>query len=240
MVLASASPRRLGLLRNIGVHPEVRPADIDETPRAGEGPAAYVQRLAAAKAAAVARDGEVVIAADTTVSIDGHIIGKPADRAEAIDTLRALSGRTHTVYTGLAVLSPAGLAVATVTSEVTFIRADESLLAWYADTDEPYDKAGGYGLQGAGSMLVAGVRGSVSNVVGLPLAQLHELMASPARDAGAARRPHELEGGHAGGPKSPGGTAKSPFALRSTVPSQGGQKTSSVMADTAAEYVSRA
>ena len=140
-MLASASPRRLGLLRNIGVHPEVRPADIDETPRAGEGPAAYVQRLAAAKAAAVARDGEVVIAADTTVSIDGH---------------------------------------------------------------------------------------------------LHELMASPARDAGAARRPHELEGGHAGGPKSPGVAAKSPFALRSTVPSRGGQKTSSVMADTAAEYVSRA
>ena len=73
-------------------------------------------------------------------------------------------------------LSPAGLAAATVTSEVTFIRADESLLAWYADTDEPYDKAGAYGLQGAGSMLVAEVRGSVSNVVGLPLAQLHELM----------------------------------------------------------------
>ena len=176
VVLASASPRRLGLLRNIGVHPGVRPADIDETPRAGEGPAAYVQRLAVAKAAAVARDGEVVIAADTTVSIDGHIIGKPADRGEAIDTLRALSGRTHTVYTGLAVLSPSGTAAATVTSEVTFIRADESLLAWYADTDEPYDKAGAYGLQGAGSMLVAQVRGSVSNVVGLPLAQLHELM----------------------------------------------------------------
>ena len=179
VVLASASPRRLGLLKNIGVDPEVRPADIDETPLPGESPARYVERLAVAKAAAVARDGEVVIAADTTVSIDGQIIGKPASRAEALDILRTLSGRTHTVFTGLAVLSPSGTASAIVTSEVTFIQASADLLAWYADTDEPYDKAGGYGLQGAGSMLVAGVQGSVTNVVGLPLAQLHGLMAIP-------------------------------------------------------------
>ena len=179
VVLASASPRRLGLLKNIGVDPEVRPADIDETPLPGESPARYVERLAVAKAAAVARDGEVVIAADTTVSIDGQIIGKPASRAEALDILRTLSGRTHTVFTGLAVLSPSRTASAIVTSEVTFIQASADLLAWYADTDEPYDKAGGYGLQGAGSMLVAGVQGSVTNVVGLPLAQLHELMSIP-------------------------------------------------------------
>lgn len=179
VVLASASPRRLGLLKNIGVDPEVRPADIDETPLPGESPARYVERLAVAKAAAVARDGEVVIAADTTVSINGQIIGKPASRAEALDILRTLSGRTHTVFTGLAVLSPSGTASAIVTSEVTFIQASADLLAWYADTDEPYDKAGGYGLQGAGSMLVAGVQGSVTNVVGLPLAQLHELMSIP-------------------------------------------------------------
>ena len=179
VVLASASPRRLGLLKSIGVDPEVRPADIDETPLPGESPARYVERLAVAKAAAVARDGEVVIAADTTVSIGGQIIGKPASRAEALDILRTLSGRTHTVFTGLAVLSPSGTTSAIVTSEVTFIPASEDLLAWYADTDEPYDKAGAYGLQGAGSMLVAGVRGSVTNVVGLPLAQLHELMSIP-------------------------------------------------------------
>jgi len=179
VVLASASPRRLGLLKNIGVDPEVRPADIDETPLPGESAARYVERLAVAKAEAVARDGEVVIAADTTVSINGQIIGKPASRAEALDILRTLSGRTHTVFTGLAVLSPSGTTSAIVTSEVTFIPASEDLLAWYADTDEPYDKAGAYGLQGAGSMLVAGVRGSVTNVVGLPLAQLHELMSLP-------------------------------------------------------------
>jgi len=179
VVLASASPRRLGLLKNIGVDPEVRPADIDETPLPGESAARYVERLAVAKAEAVARDGEVVIAADTTVSINGQIIGKPASRAEALDILRTLSGRTHTVFTGLAVLSPSGTTSAIVTSEVTFIQAGEDLLAWYADTDEPYDKAGAYGLQGAGSMLVAGVQGSVTNVVGLPLAQLHELMSIP-------------------------------------------------------------
>ena len=177
VVLASASPRRLGLLKNIGVAPEVRPADIDETPLPGESPARYVERLAVAKA--VARDGEVVIAADTTVSINGQIIGKPASRAEALDILRTLSGQTHTVFTGLAVLSPSGTTSAIVTSEVTFIQAGEDLLAWYADTDEPYDKAGAYGLQGAGSMLVAAVQGSVTNVVGLPLAQLHELMSIP-------------------------------------------------------------
>jgi septum formation protein len=179
VVLASASPRRLGLLKNIGVDPEVRPADIDVTPLPGESPARYVERLAVAKAAAVARDGEVVIAADTTVSISGQIIGKPTSRAEALDILRTLSGQTHTVFTALAVLSPSGTTSAIVTSEVTFIQAGEDLLAWYADTDEPYDKAGAYGLQGAGSMLVAGVQGSVTNVVGLPLAQLHELMSTP-------------------------------------------------------------
>ena len=99
MVLASSSPRRLDLLRLIGVEPEVRPADIDETPRPGEDPAGYVSRLARGKATEVARPGEVVVAADTTVVIDGRIIGKPASRAEARDTLLVLSGRTHTVYT---------------------------------------------------------------------------------------------------------------------------------------------
>ena len=175
-MLASASPRRLELLRGIGADPEVRPADIDETPLPGESAAVYVGRLTAAKAMAVGRAGEVVIAADTTVSLDGRIIGKPADRSGALDILRRLSGRTHIVYTGVAVLSGTGTAATTVASEVTFIQASEDLLGWYADTAEPYDKAGAYGLQGAGSLLVAEVRGSVTNVIGLPLAELHELV----------------------------------------------------------------
>lgn len=193
-MLASASPRRLELLRGIGADPEVRPADIDETPLPGESAAVYVGRLAAAKAMAVGRAGEVVIAADTTVSLDGRIIGKPDDRSGALDILRRLSGRTHIVYTGVAVLggpagsgpagaglagaglAGAGIAATTVASEVTFIEASEDLLGWYADTAEPYDKAGAYGLQSAGSLLVAEVRGSVTNVIGLPLAELHELV----------------------------------------------------------------
>ncbi len=177
-MLASSSPRRLDLLRSIGVEPRVRPADIDETPLDGEDPAAYVNRLARAKAQAVARPGEVVVAADTTVVIDGRIIGKPAGRAEALDTLRTLSGRTHTVYTGVAVVAAAGTSAITVTSEVTFVKISEDVLDWYAGSAEPYDKAGAYGLQGAGAMLVAGVQGSVSNVLGLPLAELHDLMLS--------------------------------------------------------------
>ena len=177
-MLASSSPRRLDLLRSIGVDPEVRPADIDETPLPDEEPAAYVDRLARAKAQAVARPGEVVVAADTTVVIDGRIIGKPAGRTEALDTLRTLSGRTHTVYTGVAVVSPAGTSGVTVTSEVTFVKISEDVLDWYAGTPEPYDKAGAYGLQAAGAMLVASVQGSVSNVLGLPLAELHDLMLS--------------------------------------------------------------
>ncbi len=116
------------------------------------------------------------MAADTTVVIDGRIIGKPAGQAEARDTLRTLSGRTHTVYTGVAVVSPAGTSGITVTSEVTFVKISEDVLDWYTSSAEPYDKAGGYGLQGAGAMLVAGVHGSVSNVLGLPLAELHDLI----------------------------------------------------------------
>jgi septum formation protein len=182
VVLASSSPRRLDLLRSIGVEPEVRPADIDETPLDGEAPGAYVERLARGKASAVAGPGEVVVAADTTVVIDGRIIGKPLSRAEALDTLRTLSGRTHTVYTGVAIFGLGGASGAsgasgvTVTSEVTFVKISEEVLDWYVDSPEPYDKAGAYGLQGAGAMLVASVQGSVSNVLGLPLAELHDLM----------------------------------------------------------------
>jgi septum formation protein len=185
VVLASSSPRRLDLLRSIGVEPEVRPADIDETPLDGEAPGAYVERLARGKASAVAGPGEVVVAADTTVVIDGRIIGKPLSRAEALDTLRTLSGRTHTVYTGVAVFGlggasggsgGSGACGVTVTSEVTFVKISEEVLDWYVDSPEPYDKAGAYGLQGAGAMLVASVQGSVSNVLGLPLAELHDLM----------------------------------------------------------------
>jgi septum formation protein len=176
VVLASRSPRRLELLRSLGVEPEVRPADIDESVLAGEDPVTYVRRLAVAKAGRAARGDEVVIGADTTVSVGPEIVGKPADAADAFRMLRLLAGRWHQVHTAVAVRTGSGTRTAVVTSDVEFIAADDELLKWYVARGESLDKAGGYAIQGGGALLVATVRGSTTNVVGLPLAELHQLM----------------------------------------------------------------
>lgn len=170
VVLASASPRRLDLLSQIGVHFEVRVPEIDESPIDGEEPTAYVRRLAIAKADAVAAaPDELVIAADTTVDLESIIMGKPSDDREARSMLRRLSGHTHRVHTGVA-LRLADRAIAEVcTTSVTFVTLDEATIDWYVATGEPLGKAGSYALQGAGAALVSGVDGSVSNVIGLPL-----------------------------------------------------------------------
>jgi septum formation protein len=167
LVLASASPRRRDLLAAVGLRFIVVPADIDEAPRPWEKPIAYVERLAVAKAQAV--DGEVVLAADTTVSIDGRILGKPRDGADAVAMLRSLQGRTHAVHTGVALRRRDQIASAVVTSEVTFAPVTDAWIDWYVATGEPLDKAGAYAVQGAGGLFVASVEGSPSNVVGLPL-----------------------------------------------------------------------
>ncbi len=185
VVLASASPRRHELLARLGVTFEVVPADLDETPHEGEDAHRYVERLAREKAEAVAArtaGPATVIAADTTVELDGRILGKPQDADEATAMLRALSARMHRVHTGLAVQvvgAPTGgaghgaVVVSTVvTTSVTMTRITPAMSAWYVATGEPMDKAGAYALQGAGGVLVEAVRGSVSNVVGLPLAEL--------------------------------------------------------------------
>lgn len=175
LVLASGSPRRAELLARLGVRPEIRPADVDETPRAGETADALVARLAGAKAVAGAAAGdgrdEVVLAADTVVVLDGRALGKPRDRDDAAATLRALSGRTHQVTTGVAVVRGPVSAATRVTTAVTFRPLSEHEIAWYVATEEPDDKAGSYGLQGAGAALVARVEGSDTNVIGLPLAE---------------------------------------------------------------------
>lgn len=172
LVLASGSPRRLALLRSLGLDPRVRPVDLDETPLAGEAPAAHVARLAEAKAAAAgAAEGAVVLAADTIVVLDGDLLGKPADRADAAATLRSLSGRTHEVATGVCVLAPAGAATTVVRTAVTFRTLTDDEIAWYVATGEPLDKAGSYGIQGAAGAFVARIDGSPTNVVGLPLAE---------------------------------------------------------------------
>jgi septum formation protein len=176
VVLASSSPRRLDLLRSIGIEPEVRPAHLDESELPGEDPRTYVRRLAIAKGLAVAGPGEVVVAADTTVDVDGAIVGKPADAVDAARLLRLLSGRTHLVHTGIAVARGGDVTAAVVTSEVTFVGLHAEVVDWYIATGEPLDKAGAYGLQGPGAMLVASVRGSTTNVIGLPLAELHRLV----------------------------------------------------------------
>ena len=171
VVLASGSPRRRELLEQIGVRFEVRPADIDESVRSGEVPTAYVHRLSGEKAAAVAVPaGVLVIAADTTVDVDGEIVGKPADADEALAMLRLLSGRTHHVHTGVTVRIGDLSSTEVVTTAVSMVSITEADAEWYVATGEPFDKAGGYAIQGAAGVFVAGVQGSVSNVVGLPLA----------------------------------------------------------------------
>jgi septum formation protein len=178
VVLASASPRRYDLLANIGVEFTVRAPDIDETPRDAEPPADYVRRLALAKAAVVeATDEELVIAADTTVDLGSHILGKPADEDAAASMLRRLAGRTHRVHTGVAVRRKGLELVDVCTTLVTFVQLDDEAIEWYVSTGEPMGKAGAYALQGAGAALVSRVDGSVSNVIGLPMHLLVELAA---------------------------------------------------------------
>jgi septum formation protein len=170
VVLASASPRRRDLLVQMGVEPVVVPADIDESVLAGEEPVAYVRRLSIAKSAAIDADpADLVIAADTTVDLDGRILGKPADAAEARVMLRALSARTHRVHTGVTLRLGGRTATDVATTLVTFTPITDHALEWYVGTGEPFDKAGAYAIQGQAAVFVASVKGSVSNVVGLPL-----------------------------------------------------------------------
>ncbi|MCZ6711234.1 MAG: Maf family protein, partial [Gammaproteobacteria bacterium] len=148
IVLASASPRRAMLLEQIGVPFSVRIPQVDETLRSGEAPGSYVERLARDKAQAVAQAGDLTLAADTVVVLDGEILGKPDGRDSAIGLLEKLSGRTHQVITGVAITDLSRLCSVHVAAQVTFrtINADEASAYW--NTGEPADKAGGYGIQG--------------------------------------------------------------------------------------------
>lgn len=196
LVLASGSPRRRELLALAGLLFETTRVDLDETPYPGETPAAYVERLAWEKARAALSDlsaspslseqppglaraargalselSTVVLAADTTVALDGEIFGKPLDAADARAMLRRLSGREHEVLTGLCVLGPERDVRRVVVSRVRFTRLSDEAIAWYVADGEPLDKAGAYGYQGKGALWVDGIVGSASNIVGLPLAE---------------------------------------------------------------------
>ena len=174
VVLASQSPRRRDLLDLVGIAHTVRPADIDESVRPGEAPAAYTERLAREKAGVIADDapGTVVVAADTTVVVDGDILGKPEDEADARRMIARLAGRTHEVYTGIAVRRGDREASAVERVVVTFRALRDDEVAAYVATGEPMDKAGAYGIQGFGATIVERIEGDYFSVMGLSLVRL--------------------------------------------------------------------
>ena len=181
IVLASASPQRRRLLESVALPVQVVPSRIDETTSSGEPPATAVVRLARRKAVAVA--GRVdwrrwVVAADTAILLGGELVGKPRDRDAARDILGRLSGGGHEVLTGVALRTPDGvLDTALTRTEVTFAALTEQELEWYLDTAEWHDAAGAYRIQGRAGMLVTHLRGSYSNVVGLPLETIYRMLA---------------------------------------------------------------
>lgn len=181
LVLASASPRRLELLRQIGIVPDiVEPADLDESPLKDELPPAYALRLAREKALRVKprHAGNFVLAADTVVACGRRILPKPADENTARHCLELLSGRRHRVHSGLALASPDGqLALRRVDSQVAFKRLSSEEIALYLKSDEWREKAGGYAIQGRAAALIRFISGSYSNVVGLPLFETAQLLA---------------------------------------------------------------
>jgi septum formation protein len=174
LVLASSSPRRRQLLEMLGLAVEVRPPHIREVRGADETPRDYVERLAREKAAAV--PGELVLAADTTVVVDGEVLEKPADEADALRMLERLAGRTHEVITAIALRANGGTRQATDVTRVTFRPAERALLRAYVATGEPMDKAGAYGIQGYGAALVERIEGDFFSVMGLPLRLVLELL----------------------------------------------------------------
>ena len=185
-MLASQSPRRSEILRSAGIPFTVRVADVDETVLAGESPADYVQRLAAAKAFAIeSADGETVLGADTTVVIDGEILAKPADAADARRMLARLSGRRHEVLTGICLRRGADVIRDYVTTGVVFARLSDAEIGEYVASGEPMDKAGAYAIQGLASKFVERIEGDYFNVMGLPVALVYRRLREAIQRRGA-------------------------------------------------------
>jgi len=178
LILASASPRRQELLSLLGIQLEIIPSKIEENFWAGESPEEHVTRLARAKAEDIANQypGRWILAADTVVEIDGRVLGKPRDRAEAEEMLKLLSQREHRVLTGYCLLNSSvpNKKERRVTTRVKFKSLSEEEIRWYVNTGEPFDKAGGYAVQGMAAFMVEKVQGSYTNVVGLPLCEVVE------------------------------------------------------------------
>jgi len=179
IILASASPRRAEILRTVGWPFETLPVDIDETRRAGENAIDYVQRLAREKAAAAATrsPASTIIAADTTVTIDDHILEKPLDESDAARMLQLLNNRSHRVLTGIAIINheTSQTIVAHEETEVRFAAMNDEEISWYVNTGEPMDKAGAYAIQGLGARFIKEIKGDYFNVVGLPIRLVYEV-----------------------------------------------------------------
>ena len=179
IVLASASPRRRELLTSLGVEFTVLVPAIEEIAQPGETPPAFAERLASEKAAAVSADPETtIIAADTIVVQDGNILGKPSDEAHAAEMLSSLSGKTHEVITGVCIRKKAGSRIFSVSTAVEFRELTQAEIADYVNSGCPMDKAGAYAIQGGAAHMVRAINGSYTNVVGLPLCELHKALVS--------------------------------------------------------------
>jgi septum formation protein len=179
LILASSSPRRAQLLNDAGMLFDVVPAEIDETPRDGEAPGAYVLRVARDKARAVAHgppEARPILAADTVVVVDGQLFGKPKSRDESRAMLRSLSGAVHEVQTGVVLLMGGREFAEVVTTRVHFVPLSDAEIEWYIETAEPEGKAGAYAIQGRAARFIDWIEGSWSNVVGLPVATVYHLL----------------------------------------------------------------
>lgn len=179
IILASASPRRKELLSRLGLPFTVHASDVEERPiENGELPETYAQSLSSIKASAIYEDhpGALIIGADTIVTIHGKVFPKPESAAQAVEFLQELSGQTHSVITGVTILREGACTQFTTTTEVTFRNLDHALIQAYAATGDPLDKAGGYGIQTAGGLLVSEITGDYDNVVGLPIAELAHVL----------------------------------------------------------------
>ena len=176
IILASASPRRAELLRTAGINFTVRVADIDEAQLPDESPRDYVLRLSREKALAVAQPTEIVLGADTTVVIGNETAGKPLDVADAKRLLSLLSGNWHEVLTGVSVVRNAQVTSEVAITRVKFSTMTETEINWYATSGEPDDKAGAYAIQGLAARFIERIEGSYSNVVGLPLETVYQML----------------------------------------------------------------
>lgn len=181
IILASGSPRRRQLLEQIGLSFTVQSSDVDESVEPGLSPAAMVEQLSLRKGQAVAESAgpdSLVLAADTVVALGDAILGKPQDRAQAVSMLTSLSGKTHQVYTGVTLLGGGRRVTEHETTAVTFRSLSREEIGAYVDTGEPMDKAGAYGIQGYGALLVERLEGDYFNVMGLPLCRLGRMLAA--------------------------------------------------------------